>query len=49
MRTFTLARGTQFAIDVELSADDIKQLNEIIELPPKYSGWMLAYQGLNSL
>ena len=30
---------------VQLTADEIKVLDEVSQLPPEYPGWMLAYQG----
>jgi aryl-alcohol dehydrogenase-like predicted oxidoreductase len=32
------------AANLELSADEIKLLDEVSALPPEYPGWMLAYQ-----
>ena len=37
------------AVDVHLSGDEIKQLDEVSALPPEYPGWMLAFQGANRL
>lgn len=33
------------ALDVQLSPDDLKRLDEVSALPPEYPGWMLAWQG----
>ena len=33
------------AIELELSADELQQLNDSSRLAPEYPGWMLAYQG----
>jgi aryl-alcohol dehydrogenase-like predicted oxidoreductase len=33
------------AVKVQLSADEIKRLDEVSVLPPEYPGWMLARQG----
>ena len=37
------------AVDLKLSADEIKQLDEVSALPPEYPGWMLPFQGANRL
>jgi aryl-alcohol dehydrogenase-like predicted oxidoreductase len=37
------------AIDVKLTAEQIKQLDEVSALPPEYPGWMLPFQGSNRL
>lgn len=37
------------AIDITLSDEEIRQLNEVSELPPEYPGWMLATQGADRL
>lgn len=37
------------AVDLELSADEIKQLDQVSELPPEYPGWMLPFQNANRL
>jgi hypothetical protein len=31
--------------DLDLTADEIKQLAEVSALPPEYPGWLLAQQG----
>ena len=33
------------ASTVELSAEDMKALDEVSALPPEYPGWMLEFQG----
>jgi len=33
------------AVKVQLSADEVKRLDEVSALPPEYPGWMLARQG----
>jgi aryl-alcohol dehydrogenase-like predicted oxidoreductase len=30
---------------LQLTADEIKVLDEVSQLPPEYPGWMLAFQG----
>lgn len=37
------------AIDLKLTAEQIKQLDEVSALPPEYPGWMLPFQGSNRL
>jgi aryl-alcohol dehydrogenase-like predicted oxidoreductase len=37
------------AVDLELTADEIEQLDRVSALPPEYPGWMLATQGANRL
>ena len=37
------------AVDVQLTADEIKTLDAVSELPKEYPGWMLATQGANRL
>jgi aryl-alcohol dehydrogenase-like predicted oxidoreductase len=37
------------AAELELSADEIKQLDEVSALPPEYPGWMLPFQGADRL
>jgi aryl-alcohol dehydrogenase-like predicted oxidoreductase len=38
-------RDNVAAASVELSADEIKTLDDVSQLPPEYPGWMLALQG----
>jgi aryl-alcohol dehydrogenase-like predicted oxidoreductase len=33
------------AVKLQLSADEVKRLDDVSELPPEYPGWMLARQG----
>jgi aryl-alcohol dehydrogenase-like predicted oxidoreductase len=33
------------AVDLKLTPDEIKQLDEVSALPPEYPGWMLPFQG----
>jgi aryl-alcohol dehydrogenase-like predicted oxidoreductase len=37
------------AVDVKLSAGEIKQLDDVSALPPEYPGWMLPFQNANRL
>lgn len=37
------------AVDITLSEDEIRRLDEVSELPPEYPGWMLATQGADRL
>ncbi len=37
------------AVNLQLSADELKQLDEVSALPPEYPGWMLPFQGANRL
>src|ERR1700678_3684802 len=37
------------AVDLKLSEDEIKKLDEVSTLPPEYPGWMLPFQGSNRL
>jgi aryl-alcohol dehydrogenase-like predicted oxidoreductase len=37
------------AIDLKLTAEQMKQLDEVSALPPEYPGWMLPFQGSNRL
>jgi aryl-alcohol dehydrogenase-like predicted oxidoreductase len=37
------------ASDVKLTAEQMKQLDEVSALPPEYPGWMLPFQGSNRL
>ncbi len=37
------------AVDITLSAEELKTLDEVSALPPEYPGWMLAMQGANRL
>src|SRR3984957_5834651 len=42
-------KDTIAAIDVKLTAEQMKQLDEVSALPPEYPGWMLPFQGSNRL
>lgn len=35
------------AVDVVLSAEELKRLDEVSQLPKEYPGWMLEFQGAN--
>ena len=37
------------AVDLQLSPEELKQLNEVSALPPEYPGWMLPFQGASRL
>jgi aryl-alcohol dehydrogenase-like predicted oxidoreductase len=37
------------AVDLKLSADQIKSLDEVSALPPEYPGWMIPFQNTNRL
>ncbi|HEV3445984.1 MAG TPA: aldo/keto reductase [Gemmataceae bacterium] len=37
------------AIDLTLSQDELRQLDEVSALPPEYPGWMLPFQGADRL
>jgi aryl-alcohol dehydrogenase-like predicted oxidoreductase len=37
------------AVDLKLSADEIRTLDEVSALPPEYPGWMLDFQGMDRL
>jgi aryl-alcohol dehydrogenase-like predicted oxidoreductase len=37
------------AVDIKLTAAEMKQLDEVSALPPEYPGWMLPFQGANRL
>ncbi|HHF0524613.1 TPA: aldo/keto reductase [Legionella anisa] len=37
------------AVTLKLSADEIKELDEVSALPPEYPGWMLPFQALDRL
>ena len=36
-------------MDVKLSSDEMRQLDEVSTLPPEYPGWMLPFQGADRL
>ena len=37
------------AVDLQLSSEELKKLNDVSTLPPEYPGWMLPFQGANRL
>jgi aryl-alcohol dehydrogenase-like predicted oxidoreductase len=37
------------AVDVELTPEEIRQLDEVSALPPEYPGWMVPFQNMNRL
>lgn len=37
------------AVDAKLTADEMKQLDEVSALPPEYPGWMVPFQNMNRL
>jgi aryl-alcohol dehydrogenase-like predicted oxidoreductase len=37
------------AVDVSLTPEEIKQLDEVSALPPEYPGWMVPFQNMNRL
>ena len=37
------------AVELKLSAEEMKQLDEVSALPPEYPGWMLPFQNANRL
>jgi aryl-alcohol dehydrogenase-like predicted oxidoreductase len=37
------------AVDVQLTSEEIKQLDEVSALPPEYPGWMVPFQNMNRL
>ena len=37
------------AADLNLTQDELKQLDQVSALPPEYPGWMLPFQGANRL
>jgi aryl-alcohol dehydrogenase-like predicted oxidoreductase len=42
-------RDNLAALDVKLSADEMRRLDEVSTLPPEYPGWMLPFQSANRL
>jgi aryl-alcohol dehydrogenase-like predicted oxidoreductase len=44
-KTMDQLRDNVAASRVQLSVDEVKQLDEVSQLPPEYPGWMLALQG----
>jgi len=37
------------AVELKLTADELKQLDEVSALPPEYPGWMLPFQSANRI
>ena len=37
------------SVDVQLTADEMKKLDEVSALPPEYPGWMVPFQNINRL
>jgi aryl-alcohol dehydrogenase-like predicted oxidoreductase len=37
------------AVDLKLTAEELKQLDDVSALPPEYPGWMLPFQGASRL
>ena len=37
------------AVDLQLTPDEMKQLDDVSALPPEYPGWMLPFQGASRL
>ena len=37
------------AVDLELTTDEMKQLDEVSALPQEYPGWMVPFQNINRL
>jgi aryl-alcohol dehydrogenase-like predicted oxidoreductase len=37
------------AVDVQLTQEEIKRLDEVSALPPEYPGWMVPFQNVNRL
>jgi aryl-alcohol dehydrogenase-like predicted oxidoreductase len=37
------------AVDLQLTPDDLKKLDEVSALPPEYPGWMIPFQNMNRL
>ena len=37
------------AVDLKLTPDELKQLDEVSTLPPEYPGWMLPFQSANRI
>jgi aryl-alcohol dehydrogenase-like predicted oxidoreductase len=37
------------AVNVKLTEEDMKRLDEISALPPEYPGWMVPFQNINRL
>jgi aryl-alcohol dehydrogenase-like predicted oxidoreductase len=37
------------SVELTLTLDDLKQLDQVSALPPEYPGWVLPYQGADRL
>ena len=37
------------AVDLKLTPEELKQLDEVSALPPEYPGWMLPFQSSNRI
>jgi aryl-alcohol dehydrogenase-like predicted oxidoreductase len=37
------------AVEVQLTEDEIKRLDEVSALPPEYPGWMVPFQNANRM
>jgi hypothetical protein len=37
------------AVDLTLTQDELRQLDEVSVLPPEYPGWVLPFQGADRL
>jgi aryl-alcohol dehydrogenase-like predicted oxidoreductase len=37
------------AVELQLTADEIRRLDEVSALPPEYPGWMIPFQNINRL
>ena len=37
------------AVEIQLTAEELKQLDEVSALPPEYPGWMIPFQNMNRL
>jgi hypothetical protein len=37
------------AVELTLTPDELKRLDEVSTLPPEYPGWMLPFQGADRL
>ena len=37
------------AVDAQLSAEEMRKLDEVSALPPEYPGWMIPFQNRNRL
>jgi aryl-alcohol dehydrogenase-like predicted oxidoreductase len=37
------------AVELKLTSEELKQLDEASNLPPEYPGWMIPFQSINRL